>query len=317
MILGAAPADAVDAAEEPAVTGYALGSLPPKVLDRDAHALTTVSVAAAPITPDGRRVRPPSDSVVRVGRLARARGLHTELLLSNYSNRLEAFDEDAVHALLSDPRSIRRVARLMATRVAAGGWDGVNVDFERVRRSDAAGLASLVEQLQTAMPADRTVTIDVSAATSVAAYRSRGYLMGRLGRAADAVQLMAYDQHGPSWSEPGPIGGLGWQRRAVEAALERVPAARLDLGVAGYGYTWRPDGTGRSFAPRWARRATERAGVKPVWHRRAGEWSARLPDGRRLWWSDARSWALRVDLARAYDLRGLALWRLGTADPLP
>ena len=41
-------------AEEPEVTGYALGSLAARVLARDAGALTTVTVAAAPLSADGR-----------------------------------------------------------------------------------------------------------------------------------------------------------------------------------------------------------------------------------------------------------------------
>ena len=97
-----------------------------------------------------------------------------------------------------------------------------------------------------------------------------------------------------------------------------MPAAQVDLGVAGYGYTWSPrrarlDGHARH---RTAARARE-AGVRPVWHARAGEWSARLPGGTVMWWSDARSFRQRERLARALGVHGLALWRLGSADPLP
>ncbi|WP_137295263.1 glycosyl hydrolase family 18 protein [Nocardioides dongxiaopingii] len=307
-------------AEEPEVTGYALGSLAARVLARDAGALTTVTVAAAPLSADGRRALRPAADVLRVGRVARRQGLRTELLLSNYSNRLGAFDPRAAHRLLSDPRSVRRVARQLARHVADGRWDGVNVDLELVRRGDAGGLVALVEALQDAMPAERTVTIDISASTSLRSYRDRGYALARIGRAVDAVQLMAYDQHGPTWSGPGPVGDLRWQRAAVETVLRRVPASRLDLGVAGYGYTWPPASsgrTGRTVTPARARLLVERAGVRAVWHARSGEWSARLPNGTALWWSDARSYDRRVDLAEELGLRGLAVWRLGSADPLP
>ena len=48
-----------------------------------------------------------------------------------------------------------------------------------------------------------------------------------------------------------------------------------------------------------------------------GEWTARLSDGTRMWWSDGRSYALRLEMATAAGLHGVALWRLGSADPLP
>lgn len=169
--------------------------------------------------------------------------------------------------------------------------------------------------LQDGMPAERTVSVDVSAATSLRGYRERGYRLAGLARAADVIDLMTYDLHGP-WSGPGPVGALRWQRRAATAALQVVPADRLQLGVAGYGYTWPRRGTGRSVTVAQARRLVARDGATPRWRAGVGEWTARLGDGTELWWSDGRSYERRVALARALGLRGLAVWRLGSADPL-
>ncbi|CAB4733683.1 unannotated protein [freshwater metagenome] len=127
---------------------------------------------------------------------------------------------------------------------------------------------------------------------------------------------MTYDQHGPSWSGPGPIGGLGWQRRTLEAALEQVPAAQLDLGVAGYGYTWPRRGTGHTLLTRGARRVVAADGAQAHWKPGPAEWTATLSDGTRIWWSDRRSYAARQALAREYGLHGLAVWRVGSADTL-
>ncbi len=100
------------------------------------------------------------------------------------------------------------------------------------------------------------------------------------------------------------------------ALLRKVPAGQVDLGVAGYGYSWPRRGTGTSLQVNGARKRARKAGVRPVWHPRAGEWSARLPGGTVLWWSDARSYRQRARLAREHGVHGLALWRLGSADAL-
>ncbi|GEP37300.1 hypothetical protein NPS01_09630 [Nocardioides psychrotolerans] len=228
------------------VTGFALGSATDRLVAENARGLTTVSVAGVSITADGAWVARPTADVRRLAGTARREGLRSELLLSNYSNRQGGFDARAAHLLLSNPAHIDRVATRMAGFVRAQGWSGVNVDLELVRRQDADELVRLVRALQSAMPEARTVSIDVSASTSLTAFRGRGYKLGALGRAADTVVLMTYDLHGPSWSGPGPIGPTDWQRRAVTAALEAVPASRLDLGVAGYGYTWPSCPTARS-----------------------------------------------------------------------
>ncbi|WP_127480919.1 glycosyl hydrolase family 18 protein [Nocardioides pantholopis] len=314
-----APSRAAAAQPEPAVTGYALGDTPGAVVRRDAAGLQTLTVVASALRRDGRGVSRPGAGPVRLVRAAHRHGLRAELLVNNYSNRLGGFDRIAARRLLRHPDRVRAVAGRLARFATGQGWDGVNLDLELLGRRDADGLVLLATELQRRMPERLTVSVDVSARTSVSGYRRAGYRLGPLGRAADVVQLMAYDLHGPSWSGPGPIGPLRWQRRVLGALLSRVPADRVDLGVAGYGYTWPRRGTrrvGRSIDVAQARRLARRDGVRPRWVARSGEWTARLSDGTRLWWSDRRSWRLRTRLARDRGLHGLALWRLGSADPL-
>lgn len=312
LLVPAAPA----LADGLSVTGYALPSLPGRVVDRNAEGLTQVTTVGTSITADGRRAqRPPADTF-RVNRVARRHGLRTELLVSNYSNRLEAFDTRAADRLLRSPASIRRVARQVAGYVAAGRWDGVNLDLEALRPRDGAGLVALARELQRLMPAARTVSIDISARGSVASYREGGYRLGALARTVDVVQLMAYDEHGPTWSGPGPVGSLGWQRRSLDVLLTKVPADQVDLGVAGYGYTWPREGTGHSVTVARARALVRADGATARWHAGAGEWRARLGNGTVLWWSDGRSLELSRTLARERGLHGLAIWRLGSADTL-
>jgi spore germination protein YaaH len=79
---------------------------------------------------------------------------------------------------------------------------------------------------------------------------------------------------------------------------------------------WPADAKSRSLTLRQARVMVERHDATARWRAKYGEWHARLSDGTVLWWSDARSYAARVDLAREYGVRGLAVWRLGSADTL-
>ncbi|WP_164519550.1 glycosyl hydrolase family 18 protein [Nocardioides ferulae] len=317
--LPAAATAGPDAETPLAVTGYALPSLRPALVRRDAHGLATLTVVGTMLSPGGDGVSRPTAEVRRLREVAHRQGLRAELLLSNWSNALGRFDRRAAHRLLRSRAHVRTVSRQLARRVVAQSWDGVNVDLEGLRPTDGDGLVLLVRRLQRRMPPGREVSVDVSARTTLRGYRAAGYRLGELGRAADVLQLMAYDQHGPTWSDPGPVGARAWQRQSLAAMLRRVPAGRIDLGVAGYGYTWPPEGAGRegrSVTVAGARRRVRADGAEAVWRPKAGEWRARLSDGTVLWWSDRRSLRLRHRLADERGLHGLALWRLGSADPL-
>lgn len=160
--------------------------------------------AHAPPPSYGARVGKPTSDMKRLSDAAHDDGLRSELLVSNYSNRLGDFDSTGLHRLLSSSDNIVAVAAAVADHAAAQGWDGVNVDFERVRKDDADGLVAFVAALQDALPDEQAVSIDISAATSVRGYLDRGYDLAGLADVTDVIAVMAYDQHGPTWSGPGP-----------------------------------------------------------------------------------------------------------------
>jgi spore germination protein len=308
---------APDRAAPLASTGYILGGSPDRLVARDAHGLATLGVAGVAISSNGRSVSSPDAGTARLAATAHDNGLRAELLVSNFSDELGDFDPRAASRLLRHPDRVRGVATALAGFVADQGWDGVQVDLESLSKADGDGLLMLVQELQTRMAPEKTVSIAVMASTVAREYVRRGYQLPGLGQAVDTLALMTYDQHGPSWSGPGPIGARGWQEQALATVLTKVPATKVDLGVAGYGYTWPRNGTGHTVTVKQARRLVSADGAKARWRRGPGEWTARLSNGTVLWWSDARSYEQRLQMAEDAGLHGLALWRLGSADPLP
>jgi spore germination protein YaaH len=267
---------------------------------------------------DGVELTPHADGVTAVPRPAR-RALRAarrhddsaELLVSNYSDQLGDFDPALAHRLLTSPAKRRDVAARLARLVRRQGWDGVQIDLESLRRHDGEGLARFAATLSRRLPRRAEVSMAVMAEVSRAAYRRHGYRLHDLG-SIDRFVLMAYDQHGPGWSGPGPVGALPWARRTARPLVAALGADRVDLGIAGYGYLWRNGGGGRSVSDARARRL---AGAHARWHSAAAEWSAHTGQGT-LWWSDHRSYLRRVRLAHRLGLHGVAVWQLATADPL-
>jgi spore germination protein YaaH len=252
-----------------------------------------------------------------LGQLATAHrdGLRAELLVSNWSSRISNFSERLAFATLLHPRAIARVAAALTGEVRAGGWDGVTVDIEALVQRDRAGLVGLVAALRARLQPGATLSVTVSNHTGAVEFASNGYDLACLGASSDRVILMAYDEHGPWEHAAGPIGALAWQRAGLSVVLRYVPARKVDLGVAAYGYGWRRHKT-FALSDARARALVAGAGARARFIASVGEWTARLRDGSTIWWSDARSLALRVRLARALHLHGLAIWSLAQSDPV-
>lgn len=300
----AAPASA---RATPQVTGYALaGSATPATITRDGDLLDTIGIDGVNLTGPGTLAALDPEAS-RLRRAAEEAGRSTVLLMSNYSERLGDFDEPLAHRMLSSPTRRAAVAAALAQR--ARGFDGVQIDLESLEARDTAGLVAFTRAVRRALPG-RTVSMAFMASTDARGYAARGYDLAALVPLLDVAVLMSYDQHGP-WSGPGPIGALPWLRRELAYFLTRVPAGKVDLGAAAYGYQW---GGG---APQLTVPAARRlAGSRARWIPAYAEWHATLGGGRQLWWDDARSVRTRRQVAAAQGLHGVAVWEIGGSGPL-
>lgn len=306
-------AAAVSAAPRPiAVTGFQGSWNAPSLIDRSKDALTTVGVDGVSLAASGRTVGRPDSADAR--QLARAHHDHlpAELLVSNFSDSIDDFSEPVGHAMLGNAAHRSAVAKALASDVRKQGWNGISVDLESLTSRDRPGLTAFVRTLRADLPSGSSLSICVMAETSPADYTAAGYDLRAIAASVGRVILMTYDQHGTWENQPGPVGSLPWQRSTLAAARQDVPAGKLDLGIAEYGYAWRRHSNDQ-LSVAGARRL---AGSRARWVSWAGEWTAKLADGSTLWWSDARSYRARVALARAKGLHGVAVWDLGLGDPI-
>lgn len=212
--------------------------------------------------------------------------------------------------LLADDDARACVASTLAAELIERGADGVNLDLEALAPEDASGVVQLLVELREALhPAGLRVTIDVAAGDPA-------FDLARIDRVADAVVLMAYDQHHADGA-PGPIAARAWLGQQVDTALAAVDRERLVVALGGYCYDWPRSGaaTSRTLDEAWILAA--RHGLRPRTVAETGN-LAFAYDGdageHRVWCLDA---AAGADALASLDARGLhrtALWRAGTED---
>ena len=311
----AVAAGSSQAAGKLAILGFQSDSDQAKLIDQNARAMTMVGIDGINLLAAGKVSAPTPVDLAQLQR-AHADGLPAVLLIGNWSPEINDFSEKLAHQTLGDPAAVRSAATAVAADVTEQHWDGVSVDLESLAPRDRTGLSAFLAALRTALPAGDSLTVCLEAFTSPGEYAANGYDLKALAGSASQIVLMTYDDHGPWENTPGPIGPLAWQRASVGALESAVSASQIFLGAANYGYAWRPHSNdnlnvsqARALVARWHARSR--------WVASAGEWTAKLSDGSTVWWSDARSVALRIKLARALGVHGLAIWSLGSGDPLP
>lgn len=298
-----------------AVLGFQSDYAPPGLIDTNAKAMTVVGIDGVNLTAAGSVTAPTAADRSQLAH-AHAHGLPGVLLVANWSDKTNDFSESLAHKTLGSTQATDQAAHALANVVPKEGWDGVSVDLEALAPRDTAGLSRFVADLRSALPGGDSLTICLSASAHHGDYAAMGYDLLALAASVDQIVLMTYDDHGPWEKTPGPIGPLGWQRASVAALEHDVPATQIFLGAANYAYAWRPHRVD-SLTVAQARRLAARWHATPRWIASAGEWRARLADGSTVWWSDKRSMSARLALARTLGVHGIAVWSLGTGDPLP
>lgn len=215
----------------------------------------------------------------------------------------------AAHQVMASEALTRRFASTLARACAEHGLDGADIDFERLKRTQRETFSRFVRTVASELHArGKTLSVSVYAKTTDAgdAGHEAAQDLAALGAAADQLKLMTYDYSG-SWSGPGAIGPMTWARRVVEYCRSvGVPAAKLILGIPLYGRTW-PGGRniGPTSAARLAREHGSRVHFDPALgesHFRAGATT--------VWFTDGRSVAAKVRLARELGLGGVACFSM-------
>lgn len=255
-----------------------------------------------------------------------------------------AFVQADVHKLLTNPSAYREMFSEMISACKQNGYPGFQFDFENVNWADRDALSAMVQEAASTFHAQN---LQLSIATVPNAPGAPGetsfdawlfenwqgaYDLKSLSQSADFICLMTYDQH-TRWTPPGPVAGWQWTVANLDYALQFVPANKLYLGIPLYGYHWfagtpvpgtvaspgdKPNPSAQSISTPDALDLAKGYGGHVGWDpldRTA--WLYFYRDGMREWifYTDARAFRERYELAGQRGLAGFCSWVLGAEDP--
>ncbi|MEQ8200460.1 MAG: glycosyl hydrolase family 18 protein, partial [Syntrophomonadaceae bacterium] len=147
-------------------------------------------------------------------------------------------DKEGLHALLSSPQRRANLIAQLGSRVKQDGYDGVNIDFEFIPAADGANFTLFLKELKSQLGPGKELSAAVFARTAQDNWAT-AYDYPRIGEIVDDVVVMTYDYHYQT-SAAGAVAPLWWVEDVIQymRTQARIPAGKLLIGMATYGYDW-------------------------------------------------------------------------------
>jgi spore germination protein YaaH/peptidoglycan/xylan/chitin deacetylase (PgdA/CDA1 family) len=246
-----------------------------------------------------------SNIQTEIGDLAKKSNVKVVPLINNEING--EWNQEAIHRLLNSPEDQNKLIKNLHSQIKKHGYDGINIDFENIKKSDRDLLTKFMEKLYKVFHSDGlSVSIDVPPANEAFDYKE-------LEKYADQIILMAYDEN---VLNPGPVASSSW----FKENLSTISKEKLIVGLGNYGYDWdwesKEGGEPVSFDD--VTRLAEKADLEIQWDDMSKTPYLKYMDNNRLheiWFLDSVTFFNQLKMSAEAGAQGVALWRLGTEDP--
>ena len=243
--------------------------------------------------------------------LMKAAGVEIMPILSN--NYKQIFRGESVHRILTNTAKKERLINDIIRLLRQYHFAGVNVDLEELVETDDAPLVAFQKELYEKLHANNLlVTQDVIPFDD-------SYNFKALGKYNDYLILMAYDEFHDE-SKPGPICSQQWIQAALDKMDDQVPANKIILGMAGFGYDWtlKSKKNAATVTYQEALANARESGAVIDFDNNTYNLHYRYYDDanalHEVHFTDAATNFNTLRFATEYQLAGTVLWRLGSED---
>lgn len=192
-------------------------------------------------------------------------------------------------------------------------YDGMEIDFENLPENFKTPYSTFTKLLGERLKANgksfsltvfpKTKDDDNYPGTSSEDYPT-------LAASADSIKIMAYDYHKLS-GKAGPTSPKEWVGQVLQYATAKIPKEKIILALPLYGYSF-SDNTVISSATYQKMTSTASAADVNIMRNQGQPYFE--TGGKKYWFEDSLSITDKYELAKSYDIGGLAFWYLGGED---
>ena len=222
--------------------------------------------------------------------------------------------------LLNNTEARRNLINNIMSEITRYGYEGFNIDFEKVPSDCKAGYTQFIRELSVRMrEAGKVLSVDN--------YVPRSYNMqyNRKAQAecVDYVIVMGYDEHYAGGEEAGSVASIDFVTDGIDKTLEMVPKEKVLNALPFYTRMWMQDANGGKpeskaygISDAWDR--CRELGINEVWDDTVKQYVAEGIVGGTyysIWLEDEKSMTARMDVIKNRGLAGIAAWSLGFETP--
>ena len=222
--------------------------------------------------------------------------------------------------MLSDYKSRETVINQIINYIKQYNLDGINIDFEGMYETDKDNFSRLLIEIRPRLnEIGAVLSVDVTAPDGAPEW-SLCYDRYTIGKVADYVMFMAYDQYGVSATKAGTTAGHNWVEANVKKFLgqEEVKAEKIILGIPFYTRVWKESngnvtsnvvniGNVNNVIP---------SNATKTWDEDLQQYYVEYTRGGatyKIWVEDEKSIEAKLDLVSKYNLGGAAYWEYDRA----
>ena len=222
--------------------------------------------------------------------------------------------------MLSDYKSRQTVINQIINYIKQYNLDGINIDFEGMYETDKDNFSRLLIEIRPRLnEIGAVLSVDVTAPDGAPEW-SLCYDRYTIGKVADYVMFMAYDQYGVSATKAGTTAGHNWVEANVKKFLgqEEVKAEKIILGIPFYTRVWKENngnvissvvniGNVNNVIP---------SNATKTWDEDLQQYYVEYKKGGatyKIWVEDEKSIEAKLDLVSKYNLGGAAYWEYDRA----
>ncbi len=260
-------------------------------------------------------------------RYAKDNNVKVIALVANLSeSNQNIWDYKRVDKAISDKEKRGNHIAQIVNLVEKNNFDGVDIDYESLKSQQKNDFSQFIKELSTELhKRNKILGVAVYPKTSKTnPYDANGagaQDLKKIGKYADQLYFMTYLEHG-SFSEPGPIGSLNSTNQAIKYGISQLPRSKIFIGIGLIGSRWVKEngqykGADDELTFSQIVSISQNQKAEPIWDEDSKTpyinfWS----NGNEniIWFENAESIKLRVELAKNLGVGGVSFWRLGNED---
>ena len=233
------------------------------------------------------------------------------------STDLYGIEIDFVELLSSSANRRHLIEGLMA-QVDTYGLDGINIDFEKVKKDSGIHFVQFLRELSIET---RKRGVVLSVDNYVPSEYTAHYNRKEQGIVADYLIIMGYDEHYVGGGEAGSNASIGFVESGITNTKEVVPADKIINAVPFYTRVWESGADGLKASTLTMASQKDwiaKSGVTPMWIDEVCQNYAEYESDNTIyqcWLEDVESLRVKLEVMKTQEIAGVASWKLGIEDP--